>query len=99
MLLSCQMLYDESIGLTESATARAKVWLRKKTMDICACESEEHEHARGGYWCECYSAVRYTIVNRSRRICRKDKGLVPKRDHGPVCMQERGTIIMSDVLY
>jgi hypothetical protein len=48
-----------SIGLAESATVRAKVWLRKcvtvrakvwlrkKTMDLCACESEEHEHGVG----------------------------------------------------
>ena len=31
------------------------------------------------YWYEFYSAVRYTIVSRSPRICRKDKGLVPKK--------------------
>jgi hypothetical protein len=38
-------LYE--IGLTVSAAARAKVWLRKKTMDLCACESEEREHGVG----------------------------------------------------
>ena len=37
----------KSIGLAESAAARAKVWLRKKTMDLCACESEEHENEVG----------------------------------------------------
>ena len=32
-----------------------------------------------------YSTVRYTIVNRSRRICcRKGKGLVVKKNHRPV---------------
>ena len=30
---------------------------------------------------------RYTIVNRSHRICcRKDTGWVVKKTHGPVCM-------------
>ena len=38
----------QSIGLTESAAARAKVWLRKKPIDLCACESEGHEHGVGG---------------------------------------------------
>jgi hypothetical protein len=34
----------------------------------------------GGCWCEYYSVVRYTIVNRSHRICcHKVKGLVPKK--------------------
>ncbi len=37
----------QSVGLTESAVARAKVWLRKRPMDLCACESEEHEHGVG----------------------------------------------------
>ena len=26
---------------------RGKVWLQKKPMDLCACESEEHEHGVG----------------------------------------------------
>ena len=44
----------------------------------------------GGYRrCRCYSDVRYTIVNRSHRICcRKGKGLVMKKTHGPVCIRE-----------
>ena len=33
----------ESIGLAESA-ARAKFRLRKKHMNLCACESVEREH-------------------------------------------------------
>jgi hypothetical protein len=37
----------QSIGLAESASERAKVWLRRKTMELCACESEEHEHGVG----------------------------------------------------
>ena len=37
----------QSMGLTESVTSRARVWLRKKTMDLCAFESEEHEHGVG----------------------------------------------------
>jgi hypothetical protein len=55
-------------------------------------EEIEASHTLGGYRrCRCYSAVRYTIVNRSRRICcRKGKGLVAKKTHGPVCMRERG---------
>ncbi len=44
-----------------------------------------------GCWCEFYSDVRYTIVNRSRRIfCHKGKGLVVKKTHRPVCIRERG---------
>ena len=37
----------QSIGLAESADARAKIWMRKKAMDLCACESEEREHGVG----------------------------------------------------
>jgi hypothetical protein len=37
----------QSIGLGESVPVRVKVWLRKKTMDLCACESEEHEPGVG----------------------------------------------------
>ena len=37
----------QSVGLAESAATRAKVWLRKKPMDLCACESEEREHGVG----------------------------------------------------
>jgi hypothetical protein len=36
-----------SKGLVECAAARAKVWLRKKTVDLCACESEQREHGVG----------------------------------------------------
>ncbi len=33
-------------------------------------EEIEASHTLGGYRrCRCYSAVRYTIVNRSRRMC------------------------------
>ena len=44
-------------------------------------EDIETSHTLGGYRrCRCYSAVRYTTVNRSRRIsCPKDKGLVAKK--------------------
>ena len=35
------------MGLAESGAARAKVWLRENPMDLCACESEEHEHGVG----------------------------------------------------
>jgi hypothetical protein len=31
----------------ECADTRTKVWLRKKPMDLCACESEEREHGLG----------------------------------------------------
>jgi hypothetical protein len=34
----------KSIGLTESVAARAKVWLRKKNMELCVYESEEYEN-------------------------------------------------------
>ncbi len=37
----------QSTGLAVSATTRAKVWLKKKPVDLCACESEEHEHGVG----------------------------------------------------
>jgi hypothetical protein len=54
-------------------------------------EIEASLYTLGGYRrCRCYSAVRYTIVTRSRRICRKGKGLVAKKNHEPVCMRERG---------
>ena len=36
-----------SIGLTESVSVRTKVWVRKKPMNLCACESEEHDHEVG----------------------------------------------------
>ncbi len=39
----------------------------------------------------CQIAVRYTILNRSRRKCHKDKGLVVKKTHEPVCMWECGS--------
>ena len=32
----------EVVWLTE--TVRRPFWLRKKTMNLCACDSEEHEH-------------------------------------------------------
>jgi hypothetical protein len=53
-------------------------------------EEIEVSHTLGGYRrCRSYSVVRYTIVNRSRRICcRQDKGLVAKKTHGPVCIRE-----------
>jgi hypothetical protein len=55
-------------------------------------EEIESSHTLGEYRrCRRYSAVRYTIVNRSRRICyHKGKGLVAKKTNGPVCMRERG---------
>ncbi len=47
--LDATLLSDtlQSIGLAESDVARAKVWLRKKPIDQCACESEGHEHGVG----------------------------------------------------
>ena len=36
-----------SISLTESAAGREKVGLRNKPMDLCTCESEDHEHVVG----------------------------------------------------
>jgi hypothetical protein len=49
MLLCCQIHYSQyvSIVLAESAAARAKAWLRKKPMDLCAYESEEHADGVG----------------------------------------------------
>ena len=32
--------------------SRAKVWLRKKPMDLCACESEDHEQPMDLCVCE-----------------------------------------------
>ncbi len=74
-----------SIGLAESTTGRAKVWLRKKTMDLCACESDDHEHGVGT--CVNTTLMSYTIVNRSPRICcRQGKGLVAGKNCGPMCI-------------
>ncbi len=36
-----------SIGLSVFASERAKVWLRKKTLNLCASGSEEDEHGVG----------------------------------------------------
>ena len=36
-------IVSRSVDLTESTT-RAKVWLQKKTMDLCGCKSEECEY-------------------------------------------------------
>ncbi len=57
-------------------------------MDLCACESEEHEYRVGAGVNT--SVIRYTIVNRSHKICHKGKGLVAKKNHGPLWMWERG---------
>jgi hypothetical protein len=35
------------IRFAESAAARTKVWLRKKIMDLCTFESEDHDHGVG----------------------------------------------------
>ena len=35
---------DYSVSDNRVEFARAKVWLQKKTMDLCGCESEEREH-------------------------------------------------------
>jgi hypothetical protein len=40
-------IYMLSISLAESAVVRTKVWLRKKPIDLCVCESEEHDHEKG----------------------------------------------------
>ncbi len=55
-------------------------------------EEIESSHTLGGWRrLRFYSVVRYTIVNRSRRIYyRKGEGLVVKKAHRPVCMRERG---------
>ncbi len=37
----------KSIGLEESVVSWTKVWVRKKPLDLCACEIEEHEHGVG----------------------------------------------------
>ena len=52
-------------------------------------EEIEDSLTLGGYRrCRYYSGVRYTIVNRSHRICfRKDKGLVVKKTMN-LCVSE-----------
>ncbi len=66
----------KSIGLVESPTGRIKVWFRKKPIDLCPSESEGDEDGVGT-GPKFYSVFRYTIVNRSRRICcHKVKGFV-----------------------
>jgi hypothetical protein len=67
-------------------------------------EEIEVSHTLGGYRrCRCYSPVRYTIVNRSHRICYdQGKGLTMKKTHGPVFIRELGTVpnttLLSDTL-
>jgi len=59
-------------------------------------EEIEASHTPGGYRrCRCYSDVRYTIVNRSLRICCRVKGLVAKKTHGPVCMRKGGSWVWA----
>ena len=43
-----------------------KVWLRKKTMDLCAREIEEHEHGVGAGVNT--SLFRYSIVNSHKIV-------------------------------
>ena len=53
---------------------RCRCYERRRAKEL---EEIEASHTLGGYRrCRCYSAVRYTIVNRFRRICFMDKGLV-----------------------
>jgi hypothetical protein len=35
----------QSIGLTESVATRVQGWFRKKPMDLCVSENEEHQTA------------------------------------------------------
>ena len=44
----------QSVGPTESPDVRVKVWFKKKPMDLCGCQSEEHEHGVGG----CVNVIR-----------------------------------------
>jgi hypothetical protein len=63
--------------------------MKDEEVKIEEIEDSHDSHTLGGYRrCRCYSDVRYTIVNRSRRICRKGKGLVVKKTHGPVYIRE-----------
>ena len=39
-----------------------------------------------GDWCVCYSAVRYTVVNRSLISHHKGEGWDVKKTYEPVCM-------------
>jgi hypothetical protein len=65
---------------------------RTKYGEFFFLEKIEASYKLGGYRrCRYYSVVRYTIVNRFRRIFyRQGQGLVAKKSHGPVCMRERG---------
>ena len=88
-----------SIGLTES-DVRETVWLWKRPMDLCRYESEEYDDGMGPgvntnlfsdtfFWNGNKSRNKlHQLVNRSRRMCQKDKGLVVKKNPGPVSMKE-----------
>jgi hypothetical protein len=52
-------------------------------MKLRACEGEEDEYGVGA-GVNTTLLSRYTLVNRSRRICHKHKGLVVKKTHEPV---------------
>jgi hypothetical protein len=77
---------------------------------LCVLNLEEIEasHTLGGYRrFRCYSTVRYTTVNRSRRICcRKGNDLVVKKNHGPCESEDHehrvgdgaNTTLLSDTL-
>ena len=57
-------------------------------------EEIEVSHTLGGdRRCRSCSAARYTVVNKSRRICHQGKGLVAKKTHEPVCIREWGTVV------
>ncbi len=54
-------------------------------MKLRACEGEEYDNGvHAGVNTTLLS--RYTLVNRSRRISHKHKGLVVKKNHEPVYM-------------
>ncbi len=71
----------------------------------CPGEREGRVQERGKWsGCSYFSAVRYTIFNRSRRIRHIGKGSVAAKTYEPVCMREHGegagvhAIRLSDAL-
>jgi hypothetical protein len=68
---------------------KGKGLIAKKPMDLCACESEKHEH---GVIADVNTTLLSDTLKSIGLVESASKGLVVKKKHGPqaVCMRERG---------